>query len=71
MTITTRGFAVPALLGLQLAAYIDQSAAQFGLGLWSFTEDHATTYGLNAGSIRLRLVLDRLDGRRPADWGVV
>jgi len=71
MSITISGLVLPALLGHELAAYIDQSAAPFGLGVWSFTEGHATTYGLDACSIRLRLVLDRLDGRRPADWGLV
>jgi hypothetical protein len=71
MSITTSGLVLPALLGHELAAYIDQSAASFGLGVRSFTEGHATTYGLDAGRLRLRLVVDRLDGRRPAGWGLV
>jgi hypothetical protein len=45
-------------------------AAPFGRGVWSFTEGHATTYGLDAGSFRFRLVVDRLAGRRPAGWGL-
>jgi hypothetical protein len=69
MSITSIGLVLPALLGHELAAYIDRSPAPFGLGLWSFTEGHANTYGLDAGSIRFRLVIDRLAGRRPAGWG--
>ena len=70
MSITSIGLVLPALLGHELAAYIDRSAAPFGRGFWSFTEGRTTTYGLDAGSFRLRLVVDRLAGRRPAGWGL-
>lgn len=70
MSITTNGLVLPALLGRELAAYIDRSAAPFGRGFWSFTKGRTTTYGLDAGSFRLRLVVDRLAGRRPAGWGL-
>jgi hypothetical protein len=71
MSITTNGLVLPALLGHELVAYIDRSPAPFGRGFWSFTEGHATTFGLDAGSFRFRLVVDRLAGRRPAGWGLV
>ena len=71
MNITTNGLALPALLGHEPSAYIDRSLAQFGRGIWSFTEGNATTCGLDAGSFRFRLVVDRFAGRRPAGWGLV
>ncbi|MCP9823896.1 hypothetical protein [Synechococcus sp. EJ6-Ellesmere] len=71
MTITSTGLALPALLGHQLAAHIDRAGTPFGWGPWSLAEGHATTFGLDAGRVRLRLVLDRLAGRRAASCGLI
>ena len=71
MNITTTGLALPAALGHQLAAYIDRTGTPFGWGPWSLTEGSATTFGLDAGGVRFRLVLDRLGSRRAASCGLI
>jgi hypothetical protein len=71
MTITTRGFAVPALLGHQLAAYVDRSSHGQSTGFWRFQEGASTTYGLDINAWRFRLVVDRLQGQQGGYWGPV
>jgi hypothetical protein len=58
------GFALPVLLGHQLAVHVDRSEGALGRGLWSLTEGPTTTWGLDLGRLRLRLVIDRTEERR-------
>ncbi|NQV11055.1 MAG: hypothetical protein HQ527_07815 [Cyanobacteria bacterium] len=69
--ITTTGLALPALLGHQLAAHIDRAGTPFGWGPWSLTEGRSTTFGIDAGCMRIRLVVDRLGSRRAASCGLI
>jgi hypothetical protein len=71
MSITTRGFVFPVVGNIETAAYVDRQPGATGCGAWRFPEGCTTTYGIDLGAIRLRLVLDRLtDGRRPTEgWG--
>jgi hypothetical protein len=71
MTITTRGFAVPALLGLQLAAYIDRSSQCQPCHSWRFQEALTTTYGLDINAWSFRLVVDRIQSHQAGYWGPV
>ena len=71
MTITTRGFAVPALLGLQLAAYVDRSSQSQPCRSWCLREGPTTTYGLDINAWCFRLVLDRIQGHQAGYWGPV
>jgi len=69
-TITSSGFALPVLLGHQLAIHLDHATASLGRGLWSFSEGPTRTHGMGLGRLRLRLVIDRTEGRRSI-WGVL
>ncbi len=77
-TDTSIGFALPVLHGHQLAIYTDHCPAGFGFGLWRDYWDHSTasagavsTWGIDAGRLRLRFVLDRVGTRRSTGWGWV
>lgn len=71
-TVITRGFALPALLGRELAGYCDRCAESFGpLGGWrdSWSDGRVRTLGLDLGMVRLRFVLARVQASieaRPA-----
>ena len=73
MRITTRGFVFPLLGNIEAAVYIDHQPGAVGCSTWRLPEGSHTTYGLDLGAIRLRLVLDRLtNGRRPTEgWGLI
>ncbi len=72
MTISfLAGLALPALLGHQLAAYLDYGTEPMGHGAWSLTEGSTRTWGLDLGHHRVRLVLDRVEGRRSTGWGLL
>jgi|GEM_PF-6492994 len=77
-TITSAGICSPVLFGHQLATYIDQCPAGFGFGLWRDQESFdtaalgsTTTWGIDAGRLRLRFVLDRVGSRHSTGWGRV
>jgi hypothetical protein len=65
------GFALPVLLGHQLAAHVDRSEGALGRGPWSLTEGSTRTIGLDLGRLRLRLVIDRTEGRTSTGWGLL
>jgi hypothetical protein len=76
--IASIGFALPALLGHQLATHTDHCPAGFGFGLWRDHWDHSTssagsvsTWGIDLGRRRFRLVLDRVGSRCSAGWGLI
>ncbi|MBD2550953.1 hypothetical protein H6G65_15445 [Microcystis elabens FACHB-917] len=71
MTITSTGLALPALLGHQLALHLDHADASLGCGLWSDHDGPTRTWGLGLGQLRLRLVVDRTEGRRSTGWGLL
>ena len=73
MRITTRGFVFPVLGNIETAVYIDRQSGVTVCSAWRFLHGNATTYGIDLGVIRLRLVLDRLiAGRRPTEgWGLI
>jgi hypothetical protein len=65
------GFSLPVLLGHQLALHLDQADASLGCGLWSDHDGHTTTLGADLGRLRLRLVIDRTEGRTSTGWGLL
>jgi hypothetical protein len=73
MSITTRGFVFPVVGNIEAAVDIDNQPCATGCSAWRFPEGLTTTYGIDLGAIRLRLVLGRLtDGRRPTEgWGPI
>ncbi|MBM5785396.1 MAG: hypothetical protein FJ076_11360 [Cyanobacteria bacterium K_DeepCast_35m_m1_288] len=73
MTLTTRGFVFPVVGNIEAAIYIDHQPGATGWSAWRLIEGPTTTHGADLGSVRLRLVLDRLtDGRRPTEgWGLI
>lgn len=72
MTISfLAGISLPVLLGHQLAAYLDHADASLGRGLWSDHDGPTRTWGLDLGQLRLRLVVDRTEGRTSAGWGLL
>lgn len=71
MQVTTRGFVFPVVADIEAAAYIDTCPGSTGCRAWRFPEGHGITYGLDLGRVRLRLVLDRLNGRRTTGWGLI
>ena len=73
MRITTRGFVFPVLGSIEAAVYIDRQPGATGCSFWRFLHGNVTTYGLDLGVIRLRLVLDRLPAGRAATegWGLI
>jgi hypothetical protein len=64
------GFSLPVLFGHQLALHLDQADASLGRGPWHLNEGPTRTLGLDLGRLRLRLVVDRVNGRRAA-WGLL
>jgi len=70
-TITFSGFVMPVLLGHQLALHLDHANASLGHGAWSLTEGPTRTWGLDLGHHRVRLVVDRVEGRRSTGWGLL
>ncbi len=70
-TITSTGFALPVLLGHQLALHLDHATASLGRGLWSDLDGPTTTWGIDLGRYRVRLVADRVEGRRSTGWGLL
>jgi hypothetical protein len=65
------GLALPALLGHQLALHLDHADASLGRGLWSDHDGPTRTWGLDLGHHRVRLVIDRVEGRRSTGWGLL
>ena len=70
-TITSTGFALPVLLGHQLALHLDHGTEPIGHGAWSLAEGPTTTWGADLGHYRVRLVADRVEGRHSAGWGLI
>ena len=72
-TITSTGFALPVLLGHQLALHLDHATEPIGHGLWSDHDGATTTWALDLGRLRLRLrlVIDRTEGRTSTGWGLL
>jgi len=73
-SIAIRGLALPPLAGVQLALYGDRCAAGFqpaGLwrDCWGTASGWVLTLGLDAGPVRVRLVLERLRPDSKAEWG--
>jgi hypothetical protein len=71
MQVTTRGFVFPVVADIEAAVYIDICPSATGCSAWRFPEGHSVTYGLDIGAVRLRFVLDRLNGRFTAGWGLI
>ncbi len=71
-SITTTGFILPAFLGHQVGLYADRCSQGFGTaqGPWTDAEGRANTFGIDFATLRLRLVSERLDGRRAAAAGL-
>lgn len=69
--VTTRGFVFPVVADIEAAAYIDICPGATGCSAWRFPEGNAITYGLDLGPVRLRLQLDRLNGRTTTGWGLI
>jgi hypothetical protein len=65
------GFCLPVLLGHQLAIHHDHATASLGCGLWSDHDGPATTWGLDLGHYRVRLVIDLVEGRTGTGWGLL
>jgi hypothetical protein len=65
------GLALPALLGHQLALYLDHGIEPMGHGNSSLTEGSTRTWGLDLGRYRVRLVIDRVGTRRSTGWGLL
>ena len=70
-TITSTGFALPVLLGHQLALHLDHADASLGRGRWSDHDGPTTTWGLDLGRYRVRLVIDRVGTSRSTGWGLL
>lgn len=73
-SIATTGLALPPLAGVQLALYGDRCAAGFqpaGLwrDCWGKVSGRVLTLGVDAGPVRVRLVLERLRPDSKAEWG--
>ena len=71
MQATTRGFVFPVVADIEAAVYIDICPGATGCRAWRFSEGHGVTYGLDIGAVRLRFVLDRLNGRFTTGWGLI
>ena len=71
MQVTTRGFVFPVVADIEAAIYCDTCPGATGWSAWRFKEDGTKTYGIDLGQLRLRLVLDRLDGRATSGWGLI
>ncbi len=70
-TITSTGFCLPVLFGHQLALHLDHATASLGHGRWSDHDGPTTTWGLDLGHHRVRLVIDRVEGRHSTGWGLI
>ena len=71
MKVTTRGFVFPVVGDTEAAVYIDACPGATGCSAWRFPGGNGVTYGLDVGLIRLRLQLERLNGRASAGWGLI
>lgn len=71
MQVTTRGFVFPVVVDIESAIYIDTCPGSTGCRAWRFLEGSGTTYGIDLGPVRLRLQLDRLNGRRTTGCGLI
>lgn len=71
MQATTRGFVFPVVAKIEAAVYIDTCPGTTGYSAWRFPEGNGVTYGLDIGVIRLRLQLERLNGRSTTGWGLI
>ncbi|MCT0208663.1 hypothetical protein [Synechococcus sp. CS-1332] len=67
-TITSTGFALLVVLGRQLAIHVDRCTEFLGRGLWFDRAGGAISWGLDLGRLRLRLVIDRAEGRHFTGW---
>ncbi len=70
-TITSTGFCLPVLFGHQLALHLDHATASLGHGRWSDHDGPTTTWGIDLGHHRVRLVIDRVEGRHSTGWGLI
>jgi hypothetical protein len=70
-TYTSTTFGLPVLLGHQLALHLDHADASLGRSLWSLSEGPTRTLGLDLGHYRVRLVIDRTEGRHSTGWGLL
>jgi hypothetical protein len=73
-SIATTGLALPPLAGVQLALYLDRCAAGFQPAgpwrdCWGKALGCVLTLGVDAGPVRVRLVLERLRPDSKAEWG--
>ena len=71
MPIYSTGYVLPVLISIEMAVYLDRSPEPFGWKPWIYAEDRTATLGLDLGRVRLRLVLQRLNGANPAESGWV
>jgi hypothetical protein len=71
MQVTTRGFVFPVVVDIEAAVYIDICPGAIGCSAWRFPEGHGVAYGLDIGAVRLRLQIDRLNGRFATGWGLI
>jgi len=69
--VTTRGFVFPVVADIEAAIYCDTCPGATGCRAWRFPDGHGITYGLDLGPVRLRLALDRLNGRKTLGWGLI
>jgi len=67
----TRGFVFPVVADIEAAIYCDTCPSATGCRAWRFHDGHGITYGLDFGPVRLRLQLDRLNGRTTTGWGLI
>ena len=71
MQVTTRGFVFPVVADIEAAIYCDTCPGATGCRAWRFPEAGGITYGLDLGPVRLRLHLDRLNGRATTGAGLI
>lgn len=64
------GFNTPAVVCHQLALYFERASNSLGHGMWTDRNGPTATWGLDLGRLRLRLLVDRTDGRISTGWGL-
>lgn len=74
-TVITRGLLLPAVGRYHLGLYVDRCAAGFGQpGPWRFDEGRRggwlRTWGIDAGQLRYRAVLQKLAAGQRWGWGL-
>lgn len=74
--VITRGLMLPAIGRYQLCLYVDRYAAGFGRrGPWRFDESRGhgwlRTWGIDAGRLRYRAVLQKMAPGQRWDWGTL